>query len=348
MQTAIPNLATASPPESYTDFGGLADLRRQAQADPEQALAGVARQFESLFIKMMLKSMREASFGDPYFDSARQALYRDMFDNQISLDMAKGQGIGLAEALMRQLRRYLPPSSRKAENGAGTAGAADGFVWRATAPQLPRPGPVSAAPTEPGPTDPAPPGRTPAAATTAAASTRREPGEDLPAFAGPADFVRRLWPHAEQAGRELGVSPRALLAQAALETGWGKHISRDAEGRSSHNLFNIKADGRWQGPAVTVSTLEFRDGLPQREMARFRAYDSFADSFRDYVQFLRGSPRYRQALERADDPEAFVSELQAAGYATDPRYADKIIDILRRDTLQTAALDASEVMRHGG
>ncbi len=345
MQTAIPNLATASPPESYTDFGGLADLRRQAQADPEKALAGVARQFESLFIKMMLKSMREASFGDPYFDSSRQELYRDMFDNQISLDMAKGQGIGLAEALMRQLRRYLPPASDKSQGGTAAATGSGEFTWRPTAPLVPRhvPEPVSepaVAETE----------ETEAAATTgiAAASARREPGEDLPAFADPADFVRRLWPHAEQAGRELGVSPRALLAQAALETGWGRHISRDAEGRSSHNLFNIKADGRWQGPSVTVRTLEFRNGLPQQETARFRAYDSFADSFRDYVQFLRGSPRYRQALERANDPEAFVSELQAAGYATDPRYADKIIDILRRDTLQTAALDVDEVMRHGG
>ena len=345
MQTAIPNLATASPPESYTDFGGLADLRRQAQADPEQALSAVARQFESLFIKMMLKSMRDAGFGDPYFDSSQQELYRDMFDNQISLDMAKGQGIGLAEALTRQLRRYLPPASDKPPGGSVAATGSEEFTWRPTAPLLPRPVPNAVS----GPAVPETKEAESAAATgSAAANAGRGRGEALPAFAGPADFVRRLWPHAEEAGRELGVSPRALIAQAALETGWGRHISRDAEGRSSHNLFNIKADRRWPGPTVTVQTLEFRNGLPQRETARFRAYDSFADSFRDYVAFLRGSPRYRQALERADDPEAFVSELQAAGYATDPRYADKIIDILRRDTLQTAALDTGEVMRHGG
>lgn len=340
MNAAIP---TPTQPESYMDFGGLADLRRQAQTDPEQALSAVARQFESLFIKMMLKSMRQANFGDPYFDSSQQEMYRDMFDDQISLDMAKGQGIGLAEALMRQLRRYVPSASSGSEGHVSRKNASQGSPWRPTSPSIPRSKNANSA-------EPPQASKSSGAATAsaAAASARRAPGENLPVFAGPADFVQRLWPYAEQAGRELGVSPRALLAQAALETGWGRHISRDAAGRSSHNLFNIKADGQWQGDTVMVNTIEFHDGLPRRARAWFRAYDSFADSFRDYVQFLRGSPRYRQALERADDPETFVSELQAAGYATDPRYADKIIGILRRDTLQTVALDTDAVMRHGG
>ncbi len=347
MQHAILTTPVNPPPESYTDFGHLADLRRQAQADPDKALSAVARQFESLFIKMMLKSMREAGFGDPYFDSSQQELYRDMFDNQISLEMARGQGIGLAEALSRQLGRYVHGSTEGGETGVPgrTSGGVQAPVMPARAAESRLP--VSAANTGKaiGPEAEleweALPDALPAAA-----SSRRPEAADLPPFAGPDDFVQRLWPHAQAAADELGVSPRALIAQAALETGWGRHISRDAEGRSSNNLFNIKADARWDGPSVTVSTLEFRDGLPRREFARFRAYDSLADSFRDYVNFLRGNPRYERALAKADAPEAFVTELQQAGYATDPRYAEKIIDILRRDTWQMA--EAGTEVTHGG
>ena len=347
MQRATLTPHTASPPESYTDFGRLADLRRQAQADPEKALSAVARQFESLFIKMMLKSMREAGFGDPYFDSSRQELYRDMFDNQISLEMARGQGIGLAEALSRQLGRYVHGTTEGGESGepGRTSGSIPPALMpaRATESRLPEAAANSGKAIEPE-TEPvweALPDVLPAAA-----SSRRPEAVDLPPFAGPDDFVQRLWPHAQAAAGDLGVSPRVLIAQAALETGWGRHITRDAGGRSSNNLFNIKADARWDGPSVIVSTLEFRDGLPRREFARFRAYDSIADSFRDYVNFLRGNPRYERALAKADEPEAFVTELQQAGYATDPRYAEKIIDILRRDTWQVAEA-GMEVIRGG-
>ena len=348
MQHATLTTPLTPPPESYTDFGHLADLRRQAQADPDKALSAVARQFESLFIKMMLKSMREAGFGDPYFDSSQQKMYRDMFDNQISLEMTRGQGIGLAEALSRQLGRYVHRTGTVTESG-GTSRPASGDVKTLEMPV--REAQPSA--TEAGKqvthaiVDPAKPVRKALPDPLPAAATSRRPeAADLPLFAGPADFVQRLWPHAQAAAADLGVSPRALIAQAALETGWGRHISRDAKGRSSNNLFNIKADARWLGPSVTVSTLEFHDGLPQRAFARFRAYDSLADGFRDYVNFLRDNPRYRDALDKADEPEAFVTGLQQAGYATDPRYAEKIIDILRRDTWQLAGADTE--VTHGG
>ena len=119
-----------------------------------------------------------------------------------------------------------------------------------------------------------------------------------------------------------------LLAQAALETGWGRHVVADQQ-RSSNNLFNIKAGAHWQGPTVTVSTLEYRDGVAVKEQARFRAYDSPAEAFNDYVDFLQSNPRYEQALEQVGDGERYLQELQRAGYATDPAYADKIITILR-------------------
>ena len=134
----------------------------------------------------------------------------------------------------------------------------------------------------------------------------------------------------------MGADPRALLAQAALETGWGRAILQHPDGRSSNNLFNIKADHRWDGERVSVNTLEYRDGVARQEQANFRAYDSLAESFEDYVTFLRGSPRYREALARAGDGQAFAAALQKAGYATDPAYGAKIARIMGSDTLGEA------------
>jgi flagellar protein FlgJ len=178
-----------------------------------------------------------------------------------------------------------------------------------------------------------------------AAPTQRAPALNpaLPSrdrgFDGPADFVQRLRPHAEQAAARLGMPAEALLAQAALETGWGKAVMERPEGGISHNLFGIKADRRWDGDQVKVSTLEYRDGVAMKTRAAFRAYDSYADSFADYARFITGNPRYREALESAGDPKAYFEALQQAGYATDPSYARKVLDILQRPELR-AALDA--------
>jgi len=130
-----------------------------------------------------------------------------------------------------------------------------------------------------------------------------------------------------------------LLAQSALETGWGKHIPRHADGRSSFNLFGIKADRGWQGDSVGVGTLEYRNGEMRREQARFRAYETPADSFIDYVAFLRRNPRYGEAL-KSRSGEEFIRGLQKAGYATDPRYADKILGIRDRVLAIAGAIDS--------
>ena len=154
-----------------------------------------------------------------------------------------------------------------------------------------------------------------------------------PVFDSPQAFVESLTPLASQIGASMGVDHKALIAQAALETGWGKHISQDSSGKSSFNLFNIKADHRWSGDTVTVSTLEYRDGVAVREKASFRAYGSYEESFKDYLQFISESPRYQQALQRGDNGHEYAKALQVAGYATDPAYADKISNILVSDTL---------------
>jgi peptidoglycan hydrolase FlgJ len=146
-------------------------------------------------------------------------------------------------------------------------------------------------------------------------------------FASSEAFVEAVMPYAKQVGVELGVDPCLLVAQAALETGWGRSIIRNTDGSSSHNLFNIKAHRAWDGPVATVSTREYQGGAARMERAQFRSYDSFGASFRDYVDFLHANPRYRTALTQTQNPEAFARSLQAAGYATDPSYADKVMRI---------------------
>ncbi|WP_127476403.1 flagellar assembly peptidoglycan hydrolase FlgJ [Sulfurivermis fontis] len=290
----------------YTDFQGLTALKAEAREQSPEVLKAVAKQFEALFLQMMLKSMREASEGDPLFDGEQAELYRDMYDKQLSLDMAE-KGIGLADVLVRQLQMRAPDT---AAAGAMAMPQRQGSTFTRIETQSPQVAPSVG---------------------------KAAPVSMDEVSASPEAFIRRLWPLAEKAAAKIGASPEALLAQAALETGWGKAIIRHPDGSSSHNLFNIKADRRWDGESVAKSTLEYRDGVAAKEVARFRAYDSFEASFDDYVNFLQSNPRYAEALRRTDDPKQFVRALQDAGYATDPAYARKIGNILDRGVVADAA-----------
>ena len=294
---------------NYTDFQGFSDLRRMAREDSPEAADTAARQFEALFIQMMLKSMRDAVPVDSGMDDDQTRFYRDMFDQQIALEMSRGDGIGMRESLLREL---APGGS-----GAETNGDLRMPVRRIAAlAQRPVPAPATHQGT-------ASPG-----------SIESSPVDKSWRPDSPEAFIRELWPHAEAAGVVLGMAPEVLLAQSALETGWGRHVIQGQGGESSHNLFGIKADARWDGPRVHVQTLEYVNGVPERQRAAFRSYDSPAESFADYVDFLQRNPRYRQALERVPDAEGYLRGLQEAGYATDPNYADKILDILNRGTLR--------------
>ncbi|MFA5530485.1 MAG: flagellar assembly peptidoglycan hydrolase FlgJ [Thiohalomonadaceae bacterium] len=297
----------------YTDLTGLTRLRADARQNSPAALKAAAQQFEALFLQMMLKSMRDAGdvTGNALFGSDQEQLYRDMHDKQLALEMANGKGLGLADMLIRQLQGAVEHSVPMAQRGERQASAI----------------PERQAFTAVDPASTVPP-------TTPAVSSQTDPVH----FEHPDDFVRHLWPHARMAAQKLGVDPKALLAQAALETGWGRAVIRRPDGSSSHNLFNIKADVRWDGGRVFKDTVEYRDGIASHERAAFRAYGSYAESFEDYVNFLQSSPRYQRALELAADPEAYVRELQEAGYATDPAYADKIHRIMGRDLLADAGL----------
>ncbi|MBJ9975453.1 flagellar assembly peptidoglycan hydrolase FlgJ [Pseudomonas sp. S75] len=150
------------------------------------------------------------------------------------------------------------------------------------------------------------------------------------AFADSDAFVATMLPMAEQAAKRIGIDPRYLVAQAALETGWGKSVMRNPDGSSSHNLFGIKATGSWQGGEARAITSEFRNGQFVKETAAFRSYESYQDSFHDLVSLLQNNSRYKAAVDAADNPEQFVRELQKAGYATDPNYASKISQIARQ------------------
>lgn len=312
----------------YTDFSGLNALKSQARNDKQAALEEVARQFESLFLSEMLKSMRKAGdvFAEGnYLNSSQSEFYRDMFDSQLSLTMAKGQGTGLAEALVRQLGQQVPGLDSEGGKLAGHKASLADYDR-----SLP---PLSS--------------RLPAqleqvnevADVTSATVTAPESDQALPErFDSPEQFVRELLPVAERIAGDSGIDPKLMVAQAALETGWGRHMITGDDQRPSFNLFGIKADRRWSGDSVTITTTEFREGVPMKERADFRAYPDYEASFRDYVAFLESNPRYREVLSVADQPEVFADKLQEAGYATDPNYGAKIRQIMNRDSLMTLSL----------
>lgn len=302
----------------YSDFNSLANLRTAARQDADASLEDVARQFESLFVQMMLKSMRDATMEGGLFDSHQLESYQQMHDQQLSLDLASRGGIGLADVLVEQLR------SDPAGLDAGKESQLQSLTMPATNAmnqgyelaryrQFPVPSQAMA----------------PSAAAGADTVTQWAPES-------PRDFIERLRPVAENTARELGVNADVLLAQSALETGWGKHVSTGKDG-SSHNFFNIKAGSGWNGPTVTVQTLEYRDGVAVRESARFRAYNSPEESFADYAALINDSPRYKAAQSLGADAERYLRELQRAGYATDPAYADKVLAIMSRDDLAGVA-----------
>ena len=162
---------------------------------------------------------------------------------------------------------------------------------------------------------------------------------DSPPWSKPAEFVRDVWPHAQEAAGRLNVAPEGLLAQAALETGWGRHVARRPDGAPSYNLFGVKASSSWAGPTATKPTLEYRAGIPERQVARFRAYPDIEATFDDYVQVVGNQPRFDAVRNHGDDASAFAAALQESGYATDPAYAAKINAIIASDTMKQALAD---------
>jgi flagellar protein FlgJ len=316
-------------------------LRPIDTGNSPDSIRNAARQLESQFAKMMIGMMRQAALGDSMFPGAA-AQYRDLYDRELANVLTRGKGLGLQP----MIRKELGEQSAAQSPGAATPQAYGLEAYRARQPTLQQlrpplgePIPISRldaveghprahgalAPEQPSPALQRTPDLDRSPATAYAASI---PGN-------PEDFVREMWPHAQRAAAELGVSPRAVLAQAALETGWGRHMPRHADGTPGNNLFGIKHGGRWEGESLSRNTREFVAGREVTERASFRAYHSAEQSFADYVSLLKSSPRYAQALGQTDT-RGFAEALQRAGYATDPHYAAKLAAIAEGPTLDRA------------
>jgi len=342
-----PALAPAAPQGLALDPRGLDGLRRAARATPEEGLRQVSRQFEALFIGMLLKSMREATPSSGLLEGPGAKTYLSMLDQQIAQSLA-GRGMKLADAMFEQMRRTLPAGPR--------TDAAQAAVERARAPATPAAATPAQRAASPAAATPAQPAASPAAA--AAIAARHAPAPAAAAAAATAAaaaaatpsqpseppepeslvqavgehvraFVDRVGAAARAASAASGVPAVLIVAQAALESGWGRREIRQADGSPSFNLFGIKADRGWRGPVAEAPTTEYVDGRPQRVRARFRAYGSYEESFADYARFLAGNPRYAGVLSAATPAEA-ARGLHRAGYATDPGYAAKLLRIIER------------------
>ncbi len=379
---------------SYHDLSSLNELRSLAKKDEKEAVRQAAKQFESVFMGMLLASMRKANKAfeqDNPLNSNNSEFFRDMHDQQLSTELSKNGALGLADLMVKQLspeptpgklQRHLTmpnqlgtektlvmPSQHQKEFALPPQSAAfkqldpERIVLNVQRTKIPT---LQLAP-EHAVTEAA----TALTATVSAAPQVQKLGEEtlwqphavtrvksvsselnaaksqsaplsqspVQALADnenvddePMQFVKQLLPAARVAAKELGLEPMALLAQAALETGWGKKIFRAADGAQSHNLFGIKASPSWTGQVAVVDTLEYRQGSAQREKAKFRVYDNAEQSMQDYVAFIKNNPRYQQALSSTTDAKSYFRQLQAAGYATDPNYAQKLTAVFEGAT----------------
>jgi peptidoglycan hydrolase FlgJ len=277
----------ALPPSLHTGLAGdartLDSLRRTAASDPKSAAREAAKQFESLFMQEMLKSMRQATPTTGLMDSQGTKLGQDLLDAQLTSAKDIRQG-SLADIIARQLERQMGPT----------------------------PGPIPS-------TKPA----------NASLPTVRTPGE-VPKVpqTGALGFVQQHQRAASQVAQQSGIPATFMLAQAALETGWGAKEIIGNDGTRSHNLFGIKAGSSWKGPTVDIMTTEYVDGKAQKMVQKFRAYGSFAESFADYARLINDNPRYAQARAAVGNAKAFAQNLQSAGYATDPAYAQKLSAVI--------------------
>lgn len=390
---------------SYHDLSSLHQLRATAKTDETAAIKQAAQQFESVFMGMLMQSMRKANASfeaDNPLNSQATEFFRDMHDSQMSAELSKKGALGLADLMVQQLApqhsdtkaashisapsrfdtpkikvlkqpgdqhqmmalpivhsgfRQLDPErivspAQKADKLAAVAtklaepaliaehqkskqeniqqlaaevvvGARDPFAQHLTR-VLPQTANVSSG------------NHLPVSSRVVPGPLSLDAHELMPKTdsvsvldtSDPVAFIQSLLPAAQKAAANLGIEPLALIAQAALETGWGQRMFKSSNGQNSNNLFGIKAQANWQGQVAVVDTLEYREGVAQKEKARFRAYDSAEQSLHDYVDLIQSNPRYQAALSVASDTKAYFQRLQAAGYATDPNYAQKILSVL--------------------
>jgi len=291
---------------SYTEYARLGESIK----DDAKGLKEAAKHFESLFINMWLKSAREANMAiakDGLFGGSEMQMQQQLHDSQMAMHMAKEGGIGLAAVIERQL-------------AGGVAARGSSQAHSPSPSPSPSPEPLRTVTTHSAVTQVSADNVDPVASPVERVQSLVEQ-----VFANPQEFIERLREPIQQIASKAGLPPVAVMAQAALETGWGAFVTQSSEGQSSHNLFGIKATD-WDGPTVEVSSKEYRVGRWLNEVSQFRAYPDWAASIADYAKLITQSPRYSEAAA-SPDVAGYANALGRAGYATDPNYAEKIIRI---------------------
>ena len=327
----------------YTDLQGMQQLGQEK--DEEVALKKVAQQFESMFVQMMLKNMRQANAvfeKDSLMNSEETKFYRDMYDDQLSLTLSHGRGIGIADAMYKQMTRQfgIPESTAAEQSLNDNMRTSNSRPSRNTSLKNDINTSINTShisafenntmenkAIENTSADNKSTGNK---STDNKVSSIVDDISRVMLAKSPQEFIERLKPLAEKAAKALGIDENMLLAQSALETGWGSKVIANHNGESSNNLFNIKQGQGWNGAIAQRDTLEIDNGVAKIEKANFRSYDSLAESFNDYVRFIKENNRYTSALENAQTPESYIEHIHAAGYATDPNYADKVKSVYDR------------------
>lgn len=313
------------PNRAAFDVRSAQDLRSQFQKDPQQGLKAAAQQFETLFLQQVIKSMRDAAPQDGLLNSEQSRFYTGLLDQQMAQNIAgSGKGIGFARLIEQQLGRNMANADGQAALSAPANAAGNALPLTAADARHLQHTPVYSS--------------LPTSAAYAAINANGNVGATPAANDTPAsskEFVNRVWPHAVEASRSTGISPQFLVAHAALESGWGRSEIRKSDGSSSYNLFGVKAGKNWSGATVDATTTEYVDGQARSRVERFRAYASYDEAFRDYASLLRSNPRYAGVIGSQDGAE-FAKNLQRAGYATDPAYADKLSRIINGPSLRMA------------
>jgi flagellar protein FlgJ len=272
------------------DARSLNNLKLQAGQKTPEAIKEAAKQFESLFMRELIKSMREATMKSGLTDNPGSDLGTDLLDQQFAVQMSGKPG-GLSDLIAAQLTRQMGGTEPGAVDGASTKSSPTSALGKASA--LAAYGAHSALP------------------------------KNAPTVTQ-SNFVQRHTAAAIQVEKTTGIPASYMVGQAGHETGWGKHEIKLKGGAPSYNLFGIKAGAGWTGKVAEVSTTEYVNGVAQKTVAKFRAYDSYEASFRDYARLITQSPRYAQASQQTGSVQAFAAGLQKAGYATDPNYAAKL------------------------
>jgi len=295
-----PVLSTSNANSSLAvDARALNELKRSAKANPDEALKKAATQFEAVFMNMLMKSMREALPQEDPMASESTRMFTGMLDQQYAQSLSGkggGKGLGLADLMVKQLSKNQSAVVPDAAVGTQSIGRLKAKLE---------------------------------AATRDAGEVKAQPGV-APKSGNPQDFIRNNMDSAIEAQKSSGIPAHFILGQAALESGWGRREIKAADGTPSHNLFGIKATRDWKGATTAVTTTEYVNGVPHKTVEKFRAYGSYAEGFSDYANLMAKNPRYARAVGEQRDAAAFARNIQAAGYATDPLYAQKLTKVINQ------------------